>query len=64
MFINVLRNSNNNNNNDDVCMCRSGGDLRSHLNEKNQHNEISIKFWMAELICAVKYLHSQGIVHR
>lgn len=42
---------------------RSGGDLRFHLSTK-QHDENTIKFWMAELICAVKYLHSQGIVHR
>lgn len=41
----------------------SGGDLRSHLTER-LHDEMTIKFWMAELICAVKYLHSQGIVHR
>lgn len=43
-------------------MYRLGGDLRSHLN--HEYNENKIKFWMAELICAVKYLHSQGIVHR
>lgn len=42
---------------------RTGGDLRSHMNSKT-HDENVYKFWMAELICAVKYLHSQGIVHR
>ncbi|KAI9257026.1 kinase C-like protein [Helicostylum pulchrum] len=41
----------------------SAGDLRFHLTIK-QHDEITIKFWMAELVCAVKYLHSQGIIHR
>jgi hypothetical protein len=41
---------------------RSGGDLRLHL--VTQHDENTVRFWMAELICAVKYLHSQGIVHR
>ncbi|KAI8087597.1 kinase-like domain-containing protein [Gilbertella persicaria] len=40
----------------------SGGDLRSHLVQ--DHNENVIKFWIAELVCAIKYLHSQGIVHR
>ncbi|KAI8364247.1 kinase-like domain-containing protein [Blakeslea trispora] len=40
----------------------SGGDLRSHL--KQDHHEHVIRFWMAELVCAIKYLHSQGIVHR
>lgn len=42
---------------------RSAGDLRFHLSTK-QHDENTIKFWLAELICAVKYLHSQGILHR
>ncbi|KAG2197000.1 hypothetical protein INT47_006947 [Mucor saturninus] len=41
----------------------SAGDLRFHLSTK-QHDENTIKFWIAELICAVKYLHSQSIVHR
>jgi serine/threonine kinase 32 len=43
---------------------RTGGDLRSHINDNREHDENTIKFWIAELICAVKYLHSQGIVHR
>ncbi|KAK4517029.1 citrate (Si)-synthase [Mucor velutinosus] len=44
----------------------SGGDLRSHISNSTvqQHDERTIQFWMAELICAVKYLHSQGIIHR
>ncbi|CEG65075.1 Putative AGC/YANK protein kinase [Rhizopus microsporus] len=39
------------------------GDLRFHITHK-QHNEQVIRFWISELVCAVKYLHSQGIVHR
>lgn len=46
-----------------ITIIRTGGDLRSHINNRD-HNENVVKFWIAELICAVKYLHSQGIVHR
>ncbi|KAI8379553.1 kinase-like domain-containing protein [Radiomyces spectabilis] len=40
-----------------------GGDLRFHLSRSQLSEEI-VRFWMAELTCAVKYLHSQGLVHR
>ncbi|CAG8489667.1 1985_t:CDS:2 [Diversispora eburnea] len=40
-----------------------GGDLRFHLNRKT-FTEDAIRFWIAEISCAIRYLHSKGIVHR
>jgi serine/threonine protein kinase len=42
---------------------RLGGDLRFHLNRRHFGEDV-VRFWMAELSCAVVHLHSQGIVHR
>jgi len=41
----------------------TGGDLRFHIHRK-AFTEDTIRFWMAELACALRYIHSQGIVHR
>ena len=41
----------------------NGGDLRFHISRKT-FTEDAVRFWMAELGCALKYCHSQGIVHR
>src|SRR5690606_37945014 len=41
----------------------NGGDLRFHISRKT-FTEEAIKFWIAELACALKYIHSKGIVHR
>ena len=40
-----------------------GGDLRFHINRKT-FTEEAIRFWIAEVACALRYLHSRGIVHR
>ncbi|CAG8625325.1 3508_t:CDS:2, partial [Paraglomus occultum] len=40
-----------------------GGDLRFHLNRK-AFTEDAIRFWIAELACAIRYLHSKNVVHR
>ncbi|CAG8584382.1 12763_t:CDS:2 [Acaulospora morrowiae] len=40
-----------------------GGDLRFHINRKT-FTEDAIRFWIAELACAIRYLHSKGVVHR
>ncbi|KAF7731827.1 hypothetical protein EC973_008342 [Apophysomyces ossiformis] len=40
-----------------------GGDLRFHLSRQKLPEHV-VRFWMAELACAVKYLHSQGVIHR
>lgn len=41
----------------------NGGDLRFHISRKT-FTEDAVRFWMAELGCALRYCHSQGIVHR
>ena len=41
----------------------NGGDLRFHVSRKT-FEERAVRFWMAELGCALRYVHSQGIVHR
>ena len=44
----------------------SGGDLRYHLTHKKPciFNEIQTKFFIANIILALEYLHSQKIIHR
>ncbi|KAJ8521104.1 hypothetical protein ONZ45_g2147 [Pleurotus djamor] len=41
-----------------------GGDLRFHLERKNQIPEEVVRFWMAELASGLEYLHRQKIIHR
>ena len=41
----------------------NGGDLRFHISRKTM-TEDAVQFWMAELACALRYIHKQGIVHR
>ncbi|KAK3700921.1 Serine/threonine kinase [Vermiconidia calcicola] len=41
----------------------NGGDLRFHISRKT-FTEEAVRFWMAELGCALRYIHGQGIVHR
>jgi serine/threonine kinase 32 len=41
----------------------NGGDLRFHIQRK-AFTEDCIRFWMAEIACALRYIHEQGIVHR
>jgi len=41
----------------------NGGDLRFHISRKT-FTEEAIRFWIAELGCALRYIHKQGIVHR
>ena len=41
----------------------NGGDLRFHISRKT-FTEDTVRFWMAELGCALRYIHSQGVVHR
>ena len=41
----------------------NGGDLRFHIQRKS-FTEECVRFWMAQIACALRYIHSQGIVHR
>lgn len=41
----------------------TGGDLRHHINTYS-FEESTIRHWIAELACAVEYLHDNNIVHR
>ncbi|KAI5290561.1 hypothetical protein KEM54_001170, partial [Ascosphaera aggregata] len=41
----------------------TGGDLRFHISRK-AFTEEAIRFWVAELACALRYCHSKGIIHR
>ncbi|KAL5611779.1 hypothetical protein BROUX41_000646 [Berkeleyomyces rouxiae] len=41
----------------------TGGDLRFHISRKT-FTEEAVRFWIAELGCALRYVHSQGIIHR
>ncbi|GAB5590688.1 Serine/threonine kinase [Umbelopsis nana] len=40
-----------------------GGNLGFHL-MRQKFDESVIRFWMAELACAIKYLHQERVVHR
>lgn len=41
----------------------TGGDLRFHITRK-AFTEEAVRFWIAELGCALRYIHGQGIIHR
>jgi serine/threonine protein kinase len=41
----------------------NGGDLRFHISRKT-FTEEAVRFWIAELGCALRYIHGQGIIHR
>ncbi|OJA11154.1 hypothetical protein AZE42_02368 [Rhizopogon vesiculosus] len=41
-----------------------GGDLRFHLESRGYLGENVIRFWAAELVSALVYLHKQRIIHR
>ncbi|KAK6354826.1 hypothetical protein TWF696_003958 [Orbilia brochopaga] len=41
----------------------NGGDLRFHINRKS-FTEDAVRFWMAEIACALVYTHKRMIVHR
>jgi len=41
----------------------NGGDLRFHISRKT-FTEEAVRFWVAQLACALRYVHKQGIVHR
>ncbi|KAG1459014.1 hypothetical protein G6F55_005012 [Rhizopus delemar] len=41
-----------------------GGDLRFHLDSYGRFNELQVRFYIAELILSISYIHTQNIIHR
>ena len=41
-----------------------GGDLRNLLNIKGELSEAETKFYITEVVYALKYLHDQNILYR
>lgn len=41
-----------------------GGDLKFHIDKQIPFDERCIRFYAAEMTCALMYLHDQGVVHR
>ena len=42
----------------------NGGELYFHLSIERQFSEERTKFYAAEIICAINYLHKLGIIYR
>jgi len=42
----------------------NGGDLYYHLKKKHRFNEKEARFYAAELILALDYLHEKGFIYR
>ena len=41
-----------------------GGDLRYHIGRKRKFNERETKFFLANMIVGLEYLHKNKIIHR
>ena len=42
----------------------NGGELYFHLSNEKKFSEARTKFYGAEIICAISYLHTMGIIYR
>jgi serine/threonine protein kinase len=42
----------------------SGGDLADHLDKKESFEEKDARFFIAEIILAIEYVHSLGVIYR
>lgn len=47
-----------------VMNCYNGGELFYHLRSKGRFNEIQAKFYLAQIVLAIEFLHSQKIIYR
>lgn len=41
-----------------------GGDLRFHMDRLGVFNELQVRFYVADLILSINYIHEQLIIHR
>lgn len=41
-----------------------GGDLRFHLEQLTRFNELQVRFYVADLILSIHYIHKLMIIHR
>lgn len=42
----------------------NGGDLRYHISKYRKFSEEQTKFFIANILCGLEYIHSQCILHR
>jgi len=42
----------------------NGGELFYHLKKEKKFSEARAKFYAAEIICALDYLHRNGVIYR
>jgi serine/threonine protein kinase len=42
----------------------NGGDLADHLDKKEHFDENQAKFFIAEILLAIDYIHSLGVIYR
>ena len=42
----------------------NGGELFFHLKKEKKFSEARAKFYAAEIICALEYLHKNGVIYR
>jgi hypothetical protein len=41
----------------------NGGSLAFHLDKKKRFDEVQIKFYSAQIICGLLFLHSNGFIY-
>ena len=42
----------------------SGGNLAFHLEKVKKFNQKQVKFYSAQIICGLLYLHNKDIIHK
>lgn len=47
-----------------VMDCYNGGELFYHLRHKGRFNEIQAKFYLAQILLSIEFLHSKKIIYR